>query len=238
MNAAEESSIDGKSDESIAFINYNSVAFIKDRTGATVIIDMGVSSHMTPHQSLLKNYQSFPRRRTIRGANKGTFDALGISNLKIITQVGGKTIDIHLKDTLYAPKIAFTLISIGRCDDAGYHTEFTHQKCVIKSATGKVLLQAPKLYGLYRMDNEMPKNLSYQSFSAIQVHKKLRHISQKTLRHLLKHGMILGIDLDSIREKITCDVCIKSKITHKSLLKDSGERAKKLGEKIYSNISV
>ena len=53
--------------------------------------------------------------------------------------------DIHLKDTLYAPKIAFTLISISQCDDAGYHTEFAHQKCVIKSATGKVLLQAPNV---------------------------------------------------------------------------------------------
>ena len=43
--------------------------------------------------------------------------------------------------------------------------------------------------------------------------------------------MILGIELDSIGEKITCDACIKSKITHKSLPKDSGERAKKLSEK-------
>ena len=108
----------------------------------------------------MKNYQSFPRPRTIRGGHKGTFNALGIGDLKLMTRVEGKTIDIHLKDTLYAPKIAFTVISIGRCDDTGYHTEFAHQKCVIKSATGKILLQAQKLYGLYRMDNEMSKDLS------------------------------------------------------------------------------
>ena len=111
-NAAEESSNDGKSDESVAFINYNCVAFIKDSTGATVIIDTDASSHMTPHQNLSKNYQSFPKLRTIRGANKGTFYALGIRHLKLTTQVGGKSIDIQLKDMLYAPKIAFTLISI------------------------------------------------------------------------------------------------------------------------------
>ena len=45
-NAAKESSSDGKSDESIAFINYDSVAFIKDSTGATVIIDTGASRHI------------------------------------------------------------------------------------------------------------------------------------------------------------------------------------------------
>ena len=94
VNAAEKSSNDGKSDESVTFINYNCVAFIKDSTGATVIIDMGASSHMTPHQNHLKNYQGFPKPRTIRGADKGTFNALGTGHLKLTTQVGGKYIDI------------------------------------------------------------------------------------------------------------------------------------------------
>ena len=89
---------------------------------------------------------------------------------------------------------------------AGYRTKFAHQKCVIKSATGKNLLQALKIYGLYHMDNELPKNQAYQSLMAIEIHKKLEHISQKTLRHLLKHGMILGIELESIGNKVTCDV--------------------------------
>ena len=83
MNAAKESSNDGKSDESVAFINYDCVAFIKDSTGATVIIGMSASSHMTPHQNILKNYQIFPIPRTIRGADKGTFDALGTGHLKL-----------------------------------------------------------------------------------------------------------------------------------------------------------
>ena len=62
VNAAEESSSDGKSDGSIAFINSDCAAFIKDSTGATVIIDTSVSSHMTLHQDMLKNYQSFPNQ--------------------------------------------------------------------------------------------------------------------------------------------------------------------------------
>ena len=48
--------------------------------------------------------------------------------------------------------------------------------------------------------------------------------------------MIQGIELESIGDKITCDACIKSKITRKPLSKDSGERAKKLGEKVYYNV--
>ena len=137
---------------------------------------------------------------------------------------------------LYASKFAFTLISICQCDDAGYHTEFAHQKCVIKSAASKNLLKVPKIYGLYHMDNELPKNQAYQSLRAVEIHKKLRHISQMTLKHLLKHSMILGIELNSIGDKITCNACIKAKITCKPLSKDSGEQAKKLGEKVYSNV--
>jgi hypothetical protein len=49
---------------------------------------------------------------------------------------------------LYAPDIAFTLISIGKCDNAGYKTIFADQKCMIASKAGVVLLQAPKYHGL------------------------------------------------------------------------------------------
>ena len=79
---------------------------------------------------------------------------------------------------------------------------------MIKSATSKTLLQAPKLHRFYCLDNELAKNEAYQSLMAIKVHKKLGYIFQKALRHLLKHGMIQGIELDSIGDKITCDVCI------------------------------
>ena len=76
------------------------------------------------------------------------------------------------------------------------------------------------------MDNKLPKNQAYQSLTAIKVHKRLRHISQKALRYLLKHGMIQGIELNYIADKITYNACIKSKRTRKSLPKDSGEQAK------------
>ena len=99
-----------------------------------------------------------------------------------------------------------------------------------------MLLQAPKLHGLYHLDNELVKNQTYQSLTAFEVHKKLGDISYNALNHLLNHGMIHGIELDSIGDKIICDACIKSKITCKPLPKESGEPAKKLGEKIYSDV--
>ena len=54
VNAAKEESSDGKSDGSIAFINFDCATLIKVSSGATVILDMGAISHMTPHQDMLK----------------------------------------------------------------------------------------------------------------------------------------------------------------------------------------
>ena len=52
---------------------------------------------------------------------------------------------------------------------------FHIQKCVIRCANSKTLLQAPKLHGLYHLDNELVKNQTYQSLTAFDVHKKLGH---------------------------------------------------------------
>ena len=132
------------------------------------------------------------------------------------TRGNRKKVEIILRERLYAPSIAFTLISIGRCNDTGYQTEFAHQKCIIKNSACKTLIEAPKLNGLYQVDQLPVKDQAYVCLSAMEIHRKLGHISQKFLRYLLKHGMILGIELASIDNKISSDACIKSKMTCKS----------------------
>ena len=99
-----------------------------------------------------------------------------------------------------------------------------------------LLLQAPKLHGLYRLDNKNKSNSTQLCLTAIDIHKKLGHISEKALRYLVNHGMVLGLELTNTRGKITCDACIKSKITRKPLPKESSERSKYIGDKIYSDV--
>ena len=84
--AAKDSSSDGKSDGAVTFINYNCVAFIKDSTGATVIIDTGESSHMTPHQNILKNYQSFPSQRLSEELTRAHSMHLGLDTSRLLLE--------------------------------------------------------------------------------------------------------------------------------------------------------
>jgi Integrase core domain/GAG-pre-integrase domain len=76
----------------------------------------------------------------------------------------------------------------------------------------------------------------HQCLLAIEVHRKLGHISQKSLKYLLEHNMILGVEKQSIGDKINCDACIQSKITCKPLPKEPRERSKKLGDWVYSDV--
>ena len=68
------------------------------------------------------------------------------------------------------------------------------------------------------------------------MHRKLGHISEKALKHLVNHGMVLGLELTNIGGRITCDVCIKSKITCKPLPKEPSERSAHIRDKIYSDV--
>ena len=184
VTIASESSSD-ELDEPIAFMNFDCTALIKDGTGTTQILDTRASSHMTPHKNLLTNYSDFSKPRKICAADKGTFEALGIRTLIMSTKIHGKETKIMFRDTLYAPDIAFTLISIGKCDDAGYQTMFVQQKCIIKDAKGNTLLEAPKFHDVYCLDCGNEEITTCQTLPAAEIHRRLSHISQKSVKQLL-----------------------------------------------------
>ena len=107
-NTAKETS--GEGDEhSVAFIIFDCVALIKDRSEVIVILDTSASSHMTPHQRMLRYYHSFTQPRKIQATNQGIFEALGLRMLMLSVRANGKKVEIILKEMLYAPSIAFTL---------------------------------------------------------------------------------------------------------------------------------
>ena len=83
----------------------------------------------------------------------------------------------------------------------------------------------------------MPVNkMTYICLSAMEIHKEIGHISQKSLIHLHKLDMILGIELASTDNKISCNACIKSKTRGKPLPKELREQVAKIGDRLYSDI--
>ena len=110
------------------------------------------------------------------------------------------------------------------------------QKCIIQDKAGTILLQAPKYHGLYRVDNQPAEFTTCICLDSFEMHKWLGHISQKSMKVLFDQGLVLGLELKTLKDKIVCDACIKSKITCKPLPKESRERTKELGEHVYTDV--
>jgi hypothetical protein len=211
VNEASASSSD--KDNDMVFTNSPAIFLTKNDLEFTHILDTGVSAHMAPHKNLLRSYKIFNTPKHISATNKGTFNALGVGTMVLPTKINGKDHNIISKDMLYAPAIAFTLISIGRCNDAGYKTMFVDQKCTIKNKASSVLLKAPKYHRLYCINQEPAEFTAYTCLNPIKIYKQLRHISEKSMRRLFEHRMIQGFESKPSKEKLFCDRCIKSNIT-------------------------
>ena len=76
------------------------------------LYDSGASRHMSPFIHRFTNYRSIPPR-PITAANKRTFYAIGTGDLQIDVPNGQGTTPVTLRDTLHAPEMALTIVSIG-----------------------------------------------------------------------------------------------------------------------------
>ena len=77
------------------------------------IIDSSASHHFSPKCLKFVNYEEFISSEPLRAADGRTFSALGKGDVKIFLPNGDqKLTPITLKNVLYSPHMAFTLISV------------------------------------------------------------------------------------------------------------------------------
>ena len=126
---------DDQKDDLFAFTctsDYVAVVKMLDvpRSKLGTCMDSGALNHYCPDQSKFMDYKSIECEITT--ANGRTLKTAGMGNLHIELPNGsGKTKTI-LKNVIYAPKMAFTLISISRLDKAGFSITFNKGLCSIK----------------------------------------------------------------------------------------------------------
>ena len=115
-----------------------------------VIVDSGTSSHFCPDKSKFINLRPL-EGQNICTANDGVILAFGIGDVSIeLSNVSGKTKCV-LKDTIYVPDMAFTLISVSHLDLTNCSMTFTGSQCIIRNPKGAVMATLPLSEGLYRL---------------------------------------------------------------------------------------
>ena len=83
---------------------------------------------------------------------------------------GAKRTKTILKEAIHAPDMAFTLISVGRLDDAKCSATFSSGMCTIHNPSGGTMATIPCANGLYRVTApEDPPTVNYASIAMVKL---------------------------------------------------------------------
>ena len=105
------------------------VAESAQAAGMAKLYDSGCINHISPYRSQFENFQG-TTPRNFRAANKQTFSTTGKGDPVIDVPHGHSSTQLHLHDMLYSAEVGYTLVSVGRLDEARFTVIFGGGKCV------------------------------------------------------------------------------------------------------------
>ena len=203
------------------------------------LYDSGASRHMSPFRHRFLNYRS-TAPRAITAANKRIFYAIGTGDLQIDVPNGNTTTPVLLKDTLHAPDMALTIISIGRITETGNSVIFKDRTCKIINKSGRTVGSIPaSSNGLFKVEHA---HAAYNASALEQVdihslHRRLGHISADSIRSLIRNNAITGIQLIDDGSPIICDSCEYARMTRKPIRSERvAPPAQQFGAEIHSDL--
>ena len=129
----------------------------------------------------------------------------------------GQNIPRHF--TIYAPDMAFTLISTDDLDDAKCSVIFSKGMCTIKDPKAHTMATVPWADGLYCLANPNEANpydhanVAVGKMSICEAHWRFGHISHTAIKHAISSGQITWIDLDMESNPDFCKPYAKVKLT-------------------------
>ena len=152
------------------------------------LYDSRASHHMSPCQEDFINFQEIPAK-LLTAANRQTFSATGVGNMIVSIPNGDGDARIKLTCVLYTPTLGFTLISIGRIDDAGYYSTFGGRVCEIQLSVRQTVGTIPKSGGVYRVPHGThvaAAAIGIKRMTLHELHKRMGHISPRVIKDLLR----------------------------------------------------
>jgi hypothetical protein len=207
------------------------------------VYDSGATCHMSPYIDAFTNFE-FIEPKPISAANNQTFKAIGKGNLHIKIPNGDKSTSVTLHDVLYAPNIAFTLISLSRANKAGYaiHIEDGDLLLIDRMNERKIIGRIPSQDGLWsvRSDrvtgtNPTPPDHTLAAISLMDLHRCLGHISPSAIAQLVNKEILAGITICDWNVDF-CEVCALAKIKRKPFPKHCSHPAQDIGDVIHSDV--
>jgi hypothetical protein len=137
-----------------------------------------------------------------------------------------------------SPDLTFTLISVSRIVKMTKGITFKNNHVKIIHPDGHIMARIPESQGLYWLVTAKQTQNDYASAAIVKInimeaHRKLGHIACSAIIHMVKNGMITGLEIDLTSKEEFFEPCTKAKATHKPFPKESSTRATHFGERVY-----
>jgi hypothetical protein len=141
-----------------------------------------------------------------------------------------------LKDTIFCPEFAFTLLSVSRVDKAGGYVLFGEGKARLYSKDKVQCSEILATDGLYKLAAKkgLPSTAA-TVMSKTEAHRKLCHINHRAVEQMVKNGST-GIEIDPNSKEEFCEPCAKAKAATKPFPKVSTTRAQYFGQKTHTDL--
>ena len=208
-------------------------------TGTAELYDSGCTNHISPYKDQFENFQSIVPRH-FRAANKQTFSMIGKGELVIDVPNGDGCTQLRLHDVLYSPEVGYTLVSVGRLDEAGFTVIFGGGKCIVRGEDDVEVGVVPRTSTrVYKVEHEEAvANAAEERLTLDKLHRRMGHISLDAARTLLRDKMVTGVRLEySPTKNFFCASCVYAKSTRKPAPKvRESERAEVFGGEVHSDL--
>jgi hypothetical protein len=210
------------------------------------ILDSGTTSHICNVRSAFKTFE--PKPGTIGGiqANVPPLEVLGHGNIDILCWVNGHDDrTVTLLNVKYCPSARDNLISESKMDKRGMEIRRKNGKVTIKKLNGEIAIEGTLRHGLYELKCKLaPPSMREASVAFLATpsslnidiwHRRLGHLGEQDIRHLARHKMVTGLQLDPNDKLGPCDGCAKGKHPQAPFPK-SGTRAKAVLDRLHMDL--
>ena len=207
--------------------------------GMAELYNSGCTNHISPYRTHFEKFQTITPHH-FRAANKQTFSTTGKGELVIDIPNGNGETQFRLHDVLYSAEVGYTLVSVGRLDEAGFTVRFGGGKCMLFGEDDieiRVVLRTSTR--VYRVEHEEAvASAAEEQLTLDQFHRRMGHISLDVAQKLLKEKMVTGIWLVySPTKDFFCASCVYAKATRKAVPKmRERERAEIFGGEVHSDL--
>jgi transposase InsO family protein len=173
------------------------------------LYDSGATRHISPYKNDFTAYSLLSPPMFLNTTNQQRFLAVGTGKLAIHVPNGRGETELILNNTLHAPSIGYTLVSLGALDEEGYKAHIGGGYLELIFPHGEHVGHVTRTYKcLYKVSHPKDSANTVEILTIMELHRRLGHIATSSACKLVESGAITGVKLDPSSQEAACDACI------------------------------